>query len=169
MGAYSLTANANIIRRSVDGTFIPNDPTNNDWIVYQAWVTAGGKPDPYVAMAPSPQQNFNAALAAGINTVWTMSGGPDGSLNGIYAIDQQTQFNITAETVTILASGAFATGGSTRYWLNMAGTPMSMNITQFQAFALAVSSYVNALYGILAEQQAGANVSYPSNQVTIDA
>lgn len=169
MTAYSLTANFNIVRRNLDGAFIPNDPSNQDWIIYQNWVNGGGRADPYVPVSDTPQQKFNTALAAGMNTVWTISGSPDGSLNGLYAIDPQTQFNITAETVTILTSGAFATGGTTRFWLNMAGVPMPMNIAQFQAFALAVSAYVNALYGILAEQQAGVNVQYPSNQVTIDA
>lgn len=169
MSAYSLTANANIVKKNSDGSFIPNHSGNSDWIAYQIWLTAGNSADPYFAPSPTPQQQFNMILGSGMSTSWTISNGPEGSLNGVYAIDQQTQFNITAETATILASDMFSTGGTTRYWLNMAGNPMLMNITQFEAFALAVGSYVNSLYAVLAQLQAGAVVSWPNNQVTIAA
>lgn len=165
---YSLTQNPNIVQRS-DGVFIPNSSSNADWIAYQAWLSAGNIASPFVPAAITPQQAFASILATGMNTAWTISGGTDGSLNGVYAIDPQTQFNITAEMATILASGMFSTGGTTRYWLNQAGSPMSMNIAQFEAFALAVSSYINGLYAVLATLQSGQSASWPNNQVTIDA
>jgi hypothetical protein len=164
---YSLTQFDTLVQRS-DGVFIPNDANNIDWIAYQAWLTAGNIAAPYAPVL-SPQQQFNVILSGGINTTWVISGGPDGSLNGLYAIDQQTQFNITAEVVTILSTGVFSTGASTRFWLNMTGQPMQMNTTQFRAFAMAVSAYVNSLYAVLAELTAGATVAWPSNQVSIDA
>jgi hypothetical protein len=165
MTDYQLTITDAVIR-TIDGAFIPNDPANRDRVTYNAWLVAGGMPSPVTPPAQTPQQQFNAALANGMNTVWTSSG----PLAGLYAIDPQTQFNITAETVTILSSSMFSTGGSTRYWLNMAGTPMPMNITQFKAFAMAVSAYVDSLYAVMAARQAGQNnVQWPNNQVTINA
>jgi hypothetical protein len=167
MGAYALTPTS-LVKRTSDGAFIPNDPNNKDWQAYQAWLAAGNAADPLV-ITVTPQQEFAQALAAGINTIWTLSGGPDGSLNGTYAIDQQSLFNFTAETVTILTTGNFSTGGTTRYWLNQAGAPMPMNIAQFKALAMAVSAYVDGLYEVLAANLAGGNVPWPSNLVTIDA
>lgn len=33
-------------------TFIPNDPTNRDWIEYQDWLQEGNEPDPPPATEP---------------------------------------------------------------------------------------------------------------------
>jgi hypothetical protein len=169
MAAYELTQNSNFVIRESDGVYIPNDPHNNDWIAYQAWLAKGNIPDAYVAPIPSPQQQFNTQISYGVNTQWTISNGPDGSLNGLYAIDPTTLSNITGESVVILLSGKFSTGSTTRYWLSMNGTPMPMNIPQFQAFALAVSGYVDSLYAVQAALLGGQNVSWPNNTITIDA
>lgn len=45
---YQLTATNAIVIRNADKANIPNDPRNPDWQAYQAWLTAGGVPDPYV-------------------------------------------------------------------------------------------------------------------------
>lgn len=162
MALYQLTSFTSIIRTS-DQVLIPADSNNSDYVIYQAWLTSGGVPAPVTL---TPQQQFNNVLAAGIITTWLSNN----SLNGVYAIDQQTLFNITAETVTILSSGMFSTGGTSRYWLNQAGIPMPMSIAQFKAFAMVVSGYVDSLYAVLAAQQAGqVNTSWPSNEVTINA
>ncbi len=46
MAHYVLTATLYVIRNS-DGATIPEDPANRDYAAYQAWVAAGGMPDPY--------------------------------------------------------------------------------------------------------------------------
>lgn len=42
--AYQLTAEG--VLRTRDAATIPNDPANRDWQEYQAWLGAGGVPDP---------------------------------------------------------------------------------------------------------------------------
>jgi len=34
------------VLRAADGAAIPNDANNVDWQAYQAWLAAGGVPDP---------------------------------------------------------------------------------------------------------------------------
>ena len=53
---YTLTAHPNTIVRDEDGirSFIPTDPDNIDYQIYQAWLKKGGKPTPY-APPPAPK------------------------------------------------------------------------------------------------------------------
>lgn len=53
MSEYQLAATDSYVIRSADGALIPDDPGNADRIAYQAWLAAGGVPDPHV---PSPPQ-----------------------------------------------------------------------------------------------------------------
>lgn len=169
MANYRLTDTTAIIRTS-DNARIPADPDNADYAAYQAWLAVPNTPDPYVAPVQTPQDQFNTKLATGMNATWTVSGvSAETNLNGLYAIDPQTQFNITAETVVILTSGLFSNGTLQRYWLDKTGVPRPMSIDQFKAFAIAVSAYVNGLYAVMAALTAGQNVSWPTNAVTINA
>ena len=54
MSEYILTSTDIVIRQS-DHAFIPSDPANCDRIEYDAWLAAGGVPDPYVR----PQEEIN--------------------------------------------------------------------------------------------------------------
>jgi hypothetical protein len=55
MADYKLTA-TDVVERTADHAFIPNDPANRDWVEYQEWLEDGGVPDPYVPPEPvSPQ------------------------------------------------------------------------------------------------------------------
>jgi hypothetical protein len=169
MADYKLTDGTAIIRTS-DNARIPADPDNMDYVAYQAWLAVSNTPDPYVATPLTPQDQFNNKLAAGMNATWTVSGiGAENNLNALYAVDPQTQFNITAESVVILTSGLFSNGTLQRYWLDKTGVPRPMSIAQFKAFAMAVSAYVNGLYAVMAALTAGQNVSWPTNAVTINA
>ena len=47
MADYRLTSTSHVMRNS-DGADIPDEPENRDFKVYQAWLAAGGVPDPYV-------------------------------------------------------------------------------------------------------------------------
>ena len=60
---YRLTENE-CIQRVSDGAFIPPDPENRDYSEYQAWVSAGNVPAPYVPPAVATVTKREALVAA---------------------------------------------------------------------------------------------------------
>jgi hypothetical protein len=71
MAEYQLTATDVVIRTS-DSAYIPNDPANRDRIEYNVWLAAGGVPDPYVAPPPMPPVvDANLRIDAGISAAIT--------------------------------------------------------------------------------------------------
>jgi hypothetical protein len=62
MADYRLNATPASVTRTVDGACIPNNPSNGDWLTYQAWLADGGVPDPYSApLAVDPLDMKTAA------------------------------------------------------------------------------------------------------------
>lgn len=53
MADYQLT-DSDIVIRTADGAYIPNDPANRDRIEYEQWLADGGVPDPYVPPEARP-------------------------------------------------------------------------------------------------------------------
>jgi hypothetical protein len=56
MAEYELTR-SDVVLRTADQVFIPNDPANRDRMEYEAWLKVGKTPDPYVpppAAKPAP-------------------------------------------------------------------------------------------------------------------
>jgi hypothetical protein len=45
MADYKLT-DTDMVIRTADQAFIPNDPANRDRVAYDEWLAAGGVPDP---------------------------------------------------------------------------------------------------------------------------
>ena len=55
MAEYRLTA-TDVVIRTADTAYIPNDPANRDRAEYEQWLADGGVPDPYVAPETAPPQ-----------------------------------------------------------------------------------------------------------------
>ena len=172
MAAYQLTrsgvaASAQPVTRESDGAFIPNDVRNADYQQYLAWLNAGSTPDaaPAPSAAEAAQATYTAAIAAGLTLTWSIST----TLNSTYALDQTTQFNMTAETVSILTSGTFTNGQPMRNWPNAAGAFQSFTLAQFKALASAIALYLDGLASALAAASAGGAASWPSVTVTVNA
>jgi hypothetical protein len=80
MAEYQLTVDDSHVVRTADMATIPADPTNADYQAYQAWLAAGGVPDPYVPVSPSRRQEADAHLESGL----TITGA--GALDGTYHV-----------------------------------------------------------------------------------
>lgn len=62
MAEYQLTA-TDVVIRTTDQAHIPNDPANRDRAEYDAWLYAGGVPDPYIPPPPVvPQATVEASV-----------------------------------------------------------------------------------------------------------
>ncbi|MDE2472656.1 MAG: hypothetical protein KGL35_29010 [Bradyrhizobium sp.] len=114
--------------------------------------------------AQQAQQTYAAALVAGLTITSTNTP----ALNGTYAIDPQTQTNITAEQVYIATRSTFTNGQSTKAWPDKAGAFHKFPSTAaFTAFAVAVAQYIDVLNTALETAQQGGNPSWPSTSVLI--
>ena len=128
------------------------------------WIKAGG----IVAPAPAPsntqiaQGKYANALST-VNVTWTTSN----SLNGTYAVDSGTQFNVTAETVSILQNNTMTNGTSSRLWHQANGNFVTINTTQFKKFATAVASYVDSIQMAYANTIANSATVWPSANLSI--
>jgi hypothetical protein len=119
MADYQLTASDDTVIRTADQAFIPNDPANRDWIDYQAWLAAGGVPDPYVPPPEPPPRPAELAMfsdqyaaAAGVLTqppgmglvCWDADNPAQASKVMIYGTDQN-QSNMMSQLAVALQPG----------------------------------------------------------------
>lgn len=63
MAEFRMTDMDTIVRVS-DGATIPNDPANRDRAEFDAWIAAGGVPEPYIVPAPEPAAFLSQDLMA---------------------------------------------------------------------------------------------------------
>lgn len=129
---YRLTGTASIVREA-DGAVIPADPRNADYQQYQAWLSAGNVPDPYIAQAVVP-------TSVQVNSTSTPA------ISGNCAFDPVTQSKVMAIALYIQVNGKFPAGQTTFPWPDSSGTMHSFTSTaQFQSLATALADYATAL------------------------
>jgi hypothetical protein len=98
-----------------------------------------------------------------LTVTWSVST----ALDATYALDSSTQFNMTAETVSILTNGTFTNGQSMRNWPTLAGTFLSFTVAQFKALVTAIALYVDQIATAKTAEAAGQPATWPSASVTI--
>lgn len=159
---YVATTNAAYTSWQASGGF----PTNilSDGELSDVLTKAGQSPSVVAAAGwtsmgnVAPQDAGTALMAAGFQL--TSTGTP--ALNGIYAIDKQSQQLLTSEVLMVQTAGKFSNGSTTRSWSDAAGTQHTFTITQFIAFAEAVASYVDGIYAGVSAIVANQTPTWPS-------
>ena len=139
----------------LDGnTFIPANPENRDFAVLDLATVAD-----YVAPVPTIADQAATALAAGLAITSTATP----ALDGIYAIDQTSQFKMLAQVVALMKNGTFTNGTTTILWPDTSGNGHAFDPVSFGNFATACGVYANELTVII-NNNAG---TLPANSVTI--
>lgn len=135
-----------------------NSPVSSGWAFDGANFTAPAQPAP---PPPTLSQQMQAALSAGL----TINSTSTPALNGVYAVDQNAEFNIASVINYITVNGVFPGKAAVYPWADMAGNfHVLPNVAVFKAMATAIADYVSQwkLYA------AGApGVSQPSSTATI--
>jgi hypothetical protein len=94
MADYRLTDSGTVVRTS-DGAFIPDDPANSDRVAYEAWLAAGGVPDPYVPPEDSaPFTKPPTIVAAAFNV--NIADGDIPSIDGAFNIGAAIYLDVGA-------------------------------------------------------------------------
>jgi hypothetical protein len=119
----------------------------------------------YVAPTLTPQQQFNAAISAGV--VVASSSTP--SLNGTYGIASTDQSNISSEALFISTFQEFTTATDTIDWADASGAIHTFpSTTLFMTFAKLVGQYVSACKQTLIALTSGGTATFPNNELTLD-
>jgi hypothetical protein len=151
---YKLTDNVNpfnaqsVVRS--DGAIIPNDPKNQDWKDYLAWLSALNTP----SAAPNPITPLPQSVAV------VSTGTP--SLSGTYSIVSDQTGDMTGVVVGLLLNGTFPNGGTTYGWPDASLTLHTFTIPQFKLFSSAILTYVSAW-----KQAMQGVLPYPTSPITI--
>ena len=157
MAAYQLTPDPAIVIRESDGAHVPVGQPTADSVAYAVWLAAGYPPD--VVPAPTPAQQYGAAVAAGCEIVST--GTP--ALDGTYALDAGSISDIQAEQAFIAAYTEFSTATPTMAWPVVGGAVTFPTTTAALAVFKALAQYVTGWKQFAASISTAA----PSQPVTI--
>ncbi len=105
------------VMRTADGAFVPDDPSNGDWQIYQTWLAAGNTPDPAPVIPPStvipPQElwgRFTSTEQAAIETAIVSN--PDINRAIIFTIIQG-EANLVGPIVTSWMAALVSAGAIT--------------------------------------------------------
>ena len=106
---------------------------------------------------------YQVALNAGAN----ISSISNPALNGTYSIDDSSQFTIVAMFVSVAINGTFTDGSTEKAWLDQTGQFHVFGLDEFQTFATAIASYVDALKTTRTLMSMGQEVVWPDNNLSI--
>ncbi|WP_063685504.1 hypothetical protein [Bradyrhizobium stylosanthis] len=152
MAEYRLTETDQMVIRTADGAYIPNDDGNRDWQAYQQWLADGGVPDPYVP-PPEPQPGMVApvivasAHATIKSSAISLAGQPFNIATatytgkGVFAFtfinalpDANYTAMITSDSVAELADGRTAAGFTINTYTGGGGAAHDPKSIDFQIF-----------------------------------
>lgn len=150
----------NLINGSYELSFSPE--CTQDKIAAANAYMASFDPTMYRSQITS-KSTYIKAMASGV----ALSSSSTPALNATYAIDQASQFNITAEMVSINTNGTFTNGQSSRPWPDSIGTYHVFTVAQFKSFSTAIAQYVDDL--AITEQAliSGQQASWPTASISI--
>lgn len=161
MSAYKLSSDPSVVQRMIDGVWIPADPGNRDWQLYQAWLAAGNTPDP--APEPTPDELYARKIAAGIQIASTATP----ALNGTYALDQTKQGQITGIVTAITAGKGLPGDLPVVPWADINGDPHNFTAADIVNLGKAMEDYIFALSQTASLLRAGQKAEWPAQPVTI--
>ncbi|WP_345815247.1 hypothetical protein AAGS40_23160 [Paraburkholderia sp. PREW-6R] len=128
---------------------------------------AAGKYGPvgaYVAPALTPEQQYAAAISAGLSV--RSSSVP--ALEGTYGVSAEDVSNIAAEAQFISTYSEFTNGQSSFAWPDAGGDLRTFTSTaSFMAFAKGAAQYVSGCRQALNALRSGAEAVFPSNVVDL--
>lgn len=111
------------------------------------------------ALAAAAPGQYAQLVAGGLSV--TSTGSP--ALSGVYATDQNAEFNITALQTAILTNASLWGG----YYRLRSGARVTMTAEQFTAIATAIFAFVQACDAALENALLGETPSWPETAVTI--
>jgi len=154
---------ASVLDQLVPGAQYFGSVTDNTEAAYDAldWFDTRAKPtwaEIVAASGPTPQQQYDTAIAAGLQI--TSTGSP--SISATYALDKVTLDQIRALAVDCGAGLGFPGGGSTFAYPDATGAPKVFTEAQIKAVYSAVRDHLYQLGLALAGQG-----SWPTDSVTI--
>jgi hypothetical protein len=146
-------------------TAVADDIEGHGQEIYNACIAGTYGPiGAYVAPTLTPQQQYAAAIDAGIVLASTSTP----ALNGTYGVATTDQANISSEALFIASFQEFSTGADTMSWADTSGAVHTFpNTTLFMAFAKASAQYVSACKQALITLTNGGTATFPNNEISI--
>lgn len=120
-----------------DGAYIPNDPSNRDWMLYKTWLSMGNTPEPELSDDDIAGQRLLAISDR--RYIAEISGVTVGGIS-VYS-DRTTQNKLTAVAVRAMRNPDY-----TVFWKTLDGSFVNLTAPLILFIADTVGDYVQACY-----------------------